>query len=279
MNQELNELKELVNLRKYYTPIQPSVRVSTKGVTYLEALPHFQLQPFIYCYWELTTLNKLDEQFNYKVVADGCIDIFFEINNCKESFVMGFCKKFAEFAIGHEFRYIGIRFLPSMFPQVFEINASILSNKFQNLENIIPDLAQFICYNFNAHDSIEEIKIKLDNCLIWRISKIRFNYDKRFYDALIIIFKTHGVLNIEANLNTGISVRQLRRLFEFYIGDSAKTFAKVVRFQNILNAKPSLQSLRKNKLFYDGGYYDQAHFIKEFKKFYGVTPTEAFRRY
>jgi transcriptional regulator GlxA family with amidase domain len=86
------------------------------------------------------------------------------------------------------------------------------------------------------------------------------------------------MVTVEKELDTGLSARQLRRLFDFYIGDTAKTFAKVVRFQNILNAKPSTQSLRQNKLFFDAGYYDQAHFIKEFKNFYGVTPSKAFGR-
>ncbi|MEL6924825.1 MAG: helix-turn-helix domain-containing protein, partial [Bacteroidota bacterium] len=76
-------------------------------------------------------------------------------------------------------------------------------------------------------------------------------------------------------LNTGISPRQLRRLFKFYIGDTPKTFCKVVRFQHILKAKHSRQSLRHNKLFYDLGYYDQAHFIKDFKHLYGLTPGDA----
>ncbi|MFD2539818.1 hypothetical protein [Sphingobacterium chuzhouense] len=62
------------------------------------------------------------------------------------------------------------------------------------------------------------------------------------------------MLDIEKDLNTGISQRQLRRIFEFYVGDTAKTFSKVIRFQNILRAKPSKQSLRQNKLFFDAGY-------------------------
>ena len=76
-------------------------------------------------------------------------------------------------------------------------------------------------------------------------------------------------------MDTGISQRQLRRMFDFYIGDSPKTFAKVVRFQNILMSKPSVQSLKSNKLFYDIGFFDQAHFIKDFKYMYGLTPTIA----
>jgi len=96
--------------------------------------------------------------------------------------------------------------------------------------------------------------------------------------AVTLIVQNYGVLNVEKDLDAGLSPRQLRRLFEYYVGDSAKTFCQVVRFQNILRAKPSQQSLRESKLFYDNGYYDQAHFIKEFRNFYGVTPGKAFGR-
>jgi AraC-like DNA-binding protein len=85
-------------------------------------------------------------------------------------------------------------------------------------------------------------------------------------------------VNIQADLDIGLSPRQLRRYFEYYIGDTAKTFSQVVRFQHILNATPSTQSLKQNKIFFDLGYYDQAHFIKEFKKFYGVPPAKALGR-
>ncbi len=81
----------------------------------------------------------------------------------------------------------------------------------------------------------------------------------------------------ENDLTTGLSPRQLRRIFNFYIGTTAKSFSNVVRFQYILRAKPSAQSLKDNKLYFDVGFFDQAHFIKSFKTYYGVTPSEAFR--
>jgi AraC-like DNA-binding protein len=212
------------------------------------------------------------------VVADGCIDIFFELNNPQDNFVMGFCKKYTEFPLDNTFNYIGVRFLPTMFPQLFKVNAAELSNRFENLNVVVPHTAKFIADSFSSSQDTNEIKHLLDNYFTEVISKTKFYYDNRLYEAINIILKNFGVLNVETDLDTGISPRQLRRLFEYYIGDTAKTFSKVVRFQNILRAKPSNQSLRQNKLFFDVGYYDQAHFVKEFKNFYGVTPSKAFGR-
>ena len=90
-----------------------------------------------------------------------------------------------------------------------------------------------------------------------------------------MLMEGQGNLKLGTDLDLGISQRQLRRLFQFYIGDNLKTFQKVVRFQALIRAKPSLQSLRENRLYFDLGYYDQAHFIKEFKTLYGLTPKEA----
>jgi AraC-like DNA-binding protein len=271
-------LKFLTDIRKLYNPIQPTIKQSAEDVTYFEFLPDINLQPYIYCYWELKTKQTLNRPFNYKVVADGCIDIFFELNNTKENFVMGFCKKYTEFPLDNSFHYIGVRFLPTMFPQIFNINASELSNRFENLKIVLPKTASFITDNFEPKQNITEIKALFDNYFLEQLTKIKFNNDNRLYESINIILENFGVLNIETDLNIGISPRQLRRLFQFYIGDTAKTFSKVVRFQNILRAKPSTQSLRENKLFFDAGYYDQAHFVKDFKNFYGVTPSKAFGR-
>lgn len=265
-------------LRNLYKPVQPTVRQSAEQVSYYEFLPADQLQSFIYCYWELKTHAPLNEQFTYRVVADGCIDIYFELNNPDENYVMGFCKKFTEFPLGNSFSYVGIRFFPTMFPQLFKVNAKELSNRYERLSLIVPDLADFISNHFNSMQQIPEIKHLLDQWFTQQLSSVVFNPDNRLYEAIEIILKNFGVLNIEEDLGTGISTRQLRRLFEYYIGDTAKTFSKVVRFQNILRAKPSQQSLRQNKLFFDAGYYDQSHFIKEFKNFYGVSPSRAFGR-
>ena len=266
------------DIRQLYTPVQPTVKRSSENVTYLEFLPHEELQPYIYCYWELKTTKKLSSQFNYKVVADGCIDVFFELGSPQDSFVMGFCKNYTEFPLDNSFHYVGVRFLPTMFPQIFKVNASDISNRFEHLKEVIPSTGVFITTHFSKKQSTPQIQKLFDDYFLTLISATQFDNDDRLYKAIDLILDNFGVLNVGTDLDTGISPRQLRRLFEYYVGDTAKTFSKVVRFQNILRAKPSKQSLRKSKLFFKAGYYDQAHFIKEFKNFYGVTPTKAFDR-
>lgn len=263
---------------KYYKPNQPSVSGSGGRVQYLEFLPDEKLQSFIYCYWQLKSTESLAEPFVYRVVADGCIDIYFELNNPLESYVMGFCIKFTEFQLESSFNYVGIRFLPTAFPQIFKVDAKMLRDKYLKLSDVVPSAATFIIQQLTDSHDMLQIKNIFNSFFIQLLSKATLNIDSRLYEAIHIILKNFGTLNIESDLNTGISPRQLRRLFEYYIGDTAKTFAKVVRFQNILRARPSLQSLRNNKLFFDAGYYDQAHFIKEFKNLYGVTPSKAFGR-
>lgn len=270
--------KKTFNLRPFFCPVQPTVKRTAEFVTYLEYQPHQTLQNFIFCYWQLTTTRALDARFKYRVVADGCIDIFVDLNNPDDSFVMGFCKTHAEFALENAFNYFGIRFFPAAFPQLFDINAKELTNQSEHLNHVLPEIAAFIRSNIKTHSTPRDIISEFNRLFCRLVSRSDITLDPRLFDAILIILRKAGALNVEKDLDTGLSPRQLRRLFEFYIGDTAKTFSQVVRFQNILKSDPTKHSLRQNKSFFDFGYYDQAHFIKEFKTFYGVTPTTAFGR-
>lgn len=263
-------------IRQLYTPLQPAVRKPSEGVTYREWLPCGVLQDYIYCYWELRSLRRLDEGFAYRVVADGCIDIFFELDRPEAHFVMGFSSQYTAFDLDPSFHYIGIRFLPAMFPQLFRVDAAGLSNRYEALDAVLPHTAAFIRSTFHQDMPPEFIRQHLDAHFLRVLAAADPYRDPRLYEAITIILARQGMLDVEQDLATGISLRQLRRLFTHYIGDTPKVFSKVVRFQSVLRAKPSLQSLRRSKLFFDAGYYDQAHFIKEFRNFYGLTPSKAF---
>ncbi|MCC5942248.1 MAG: AraC family transcriptional regulator [Balneolaceae bacterium] len=268
-------MKNTFNIGQFYQPVQPAVKQKSQDVTYREFAPDKSLQNLIYCYWELKSEERLQNPFMYRVIADGCIDIFFRLDDSSENFVMGLCKNYTEFPLGNNFHYAGIRFLPTMFSMLYKMSAKELINRFERLEMVVKDSSEFITNHLSGRDDIRVVKEKLDAYFIYLMRKSNMEMDPRFQNALNIILKEYGVVNIQADLDIGLSPRQLRRYFEFYIGASAKTFSQIVRFQNSLNANLSTLGLKRNNVFYDLGYYDQAHFIKEFKRFYGITPTKA----
>lgn len=270
-------MKEYELLRHYYKPIQPTILATDEWVSYHEILPQPCLQNSIYCFWQLKTTKPLSTPFVYRVVADGCIDIFFDNTCLEESFVMGFCKKYTAFPLQPSFDYIGIRFFPSMLPQIFNVNVSEWSNKTLELDSVLPQISTALKQRLSGSQDFIAVTEVLNQIFYEAMAVADFKYDMRFYEALHLILKQSGIVEAETDLNTGLSNRQMRRIFSHYIGTSPKTFSKVIRFQNILHAKPSAQSLKHNKLFYGLGFYDQAHFIKDFKSLYGVTPMQAFR--
>ncbi|MDQ6983238.1 MAG: helix-turn-helix domain-containing protein, partial [Ghiorsea sp.] len=236
-----------------------------------------KLADYIYCYWELKTIKPLHENYTYNVVTDGCMDIFWEVGIYQQSFVTGFTNQYTEFLLSRTFQYLGVRFLPSAFPLLFQINASELTNKFEALDAVAPKLAAMLIQRMEGINNLQMLKPQLDVLLLNHLKDVNLHCDPRLYHAMDLILKSQGVLSIEKDLNVGISARQLRRIFQFYIGDSPKVFSNVVRFQSLLQGKPSSQSLHDNTLYYDLGYYDQAHFIKAFKHLYGETPNKALK--
>jgi AraC-like DNA-binding protein len=72
---------------------------------------------------------------------------------------------------------------------------------------------------------------------------------------------------------TGVTGKHLISLFKKYVGLSPKQFAKITRFQKVIQLIEKQQTIEWTSLAYECGYYDQAHFIHEFRAFSGINPS------
>ncbi|MNT47860.1 Helix-turn-helix domain protein [compost metagenome] len=63
------------------------------------------------------------------------------------------------------------------------------------------------------------------------------------------------------------SSRQINRYFQNWLGLTLKSYVNIVRFSN------SLKQLKEENFYPELNYGDQSHFIREVKKYAGVTPT------
>jgi AraC-like DNA-binding protein len=99
--------------------------------------------------------------------------------------------------------------------------------------------------------------------------------DKLVLAALALIHKSKGNIRVSELLDQlHISQSPLEKRFRQAVGTSPKKFASIVRFRNVMLHHDASSSL--TELGYEAGFYDQAHFIREFKAFTGETPEKFF---
>lgn len=264
-------MEALQHFRQLYQPVQPAAEQEKRPVLYRELLPHAGLLAYVYCYWELKSTGPLTAAYHYRVIADGCIDIYFEPHQPTESYLMGFSNSYTVFPLYGNFHFVGIRFLPGMLPLLYRLNAAALTNQSAPLDAICQPLAAFLSARFHPGLALGEMKALLDEYLLGWAGKGTITTDSRLFEAIAVILNTGGMIGIEKELAVGISPRQLRRLFQFYIGDTPKAFSEVIRFQRTLQR---MTHPGNQRVYLDTGYFDQAHFIKSFKQLYGLTPSK-----
>jgi AraC-like DNA-binding protein len=100
--------------------------------------------------------------------------------------------------------------------------------------------------------------------------------DRIISDALAKIHSTKGNIRIKELTDTlFISQDAFEKRFRKVVGTTPKQFSSIVRLTSIIHNKQKNQSLFDSA--FDVGYFDQPHFIKDFKHFTGQTPTDFFK--
>jgi AraC-like DNA-binding protein len=71
-----------------------------------------------------------------------------------------------------------------------------------------------------------------------------------------------------------LSSKQFERRFKEWAGFMPKLYARIIRFETALNKYDS--DRRLTGIAHECGYYDQSHFIRDFKEFAGLPPARYF---
>lgn len=154
------------------------------------------------------------------------------------------------------------------------VPASELANYLVNLEDLLPHCFQELIDCIGAADTFtsrvqvfERFFRRFQNKQLQENPVIRYAVDKLYKDPTIPICKLAE--------ECCISRRQLSRLFRQHVGTPPKTVARIFRLEHLRLALQASKASRRFDLAAFGshfGYYDQAHFIKDFKDCTGITP-------
>ncbi len=158
--------------------------------------------------------------------------------------------------------------------------ASHPANELFNLSLSLDDI-----FDKNAISEVEEklittttdqqrIKI-VEQFLVSQLKDIQV--DKLIVEAVKLIYQSKGTIRIkELNEKLFISQSPFEKRFRKVVGTTPKKFASIIRFNSVLDNLNETKSLIE--ICYENNFFDQAHFIKDFKHFTGQTP-EHFKRF
>ena len=92
-------------------------------------------------------------------------------------------------------------------------------------------------------------------------------------ESVALILQLNGKLSVDILAEQlQVNRRQLERNFASAIGLSPKQLSKIIKFQAALKQLSANQFQSLTAVAYEGHYYDQSHFIKDFKEFTGISP-------
>ncbi|WP_257669754.1 helix-turn-helix domain-containing protein [Parapedobacter tibetensis] len=152
--------------------------------------------------------------------------------------------------------------------ELFNLSLS-LENIFE--KNAVREVEEKLAY---ATSDKQRIKI-VEHFFLSQLKDIQA--DKLIVEAIKIIYQSKGTVRIkELNEKLFISQSPLEKRFRKVVGTTPKKFASIVRFNTVLDNLNETKSL--TEICYENNFFDQAHFIKDFKQFTGNTP-ENFKRF
>jgi methylphosphotriester-DNA--protein-cysteine methyltransferase len=92
------------------------------------------------------------------------------------------------------------------------------------------------------------------------------------------LFRSDGRARIRTlAVETGVSQKHLIHLFRAQVGLPPKRYARIVRFNSLLRRLAAEARADWADLAAKYGFYDQAHFVRDFREFTGTTPTDFLR--
>lgn len=220
----------------------------------------------------------------HRLFADGNTGLVFNLDNAAlftegnrpavhSSWLYGQVKTFHDISLTGRISWIVVVLQPYAAYHIWGVPATEWYNCFfpatEVLSTRINDIANALISEKQLH---ERIKL-LDNFLLQQIED-SISPDPMIVQAVQHIVKHGGMLTVESLLRTlSVTERTLERKFKLHIGITPKRFTDIVRLNT--SAKRMLRMKDRHSLTgiaYESGYFDQAHFIKEFKKYTGITP-------
>jgi AraC-like DNA-binding protein len=248
--------------------------------------PGEALNRLVKCYWILENPREENPQAQ-TIVPDGCMEMIFHYGDVYQQyletgdsiiqprcFVIGQLTRPLEIMPTGITGIFAVRFHPEGFLAWATVPIKELENKAVSLGQLFGKDGLEIEHRILKARSVSERITHIETFLISRLTRAD-TLDRIIKSTVETILTANGQLSVEdLSRHIQINRRQLERKFSTAIGLSPKQLSKTIRLQAMLKLLLTKKFTSLTALAYEGEYYDQSHFIKDFREFTGYTPGE-----
>jgi AraC-like DNA-binding protein len=266
---------------------------STKSkLNYSEFAPKKELQPFVDCYWLLEGETQSgDQPFREKVLPHAHPEMVFVYGNSfkasfgdeaprrmPRSFIVGQIDKYINLETTGTAGALGVKFKPDGLYQLLQLPMSAFTNRSLILTDVLGNSATELTDRVvSAQTPVERISL-LEHYLLSRVPS-KPNALPYIPKAVNKIMGSGGSVSVgELTDEFGVSERQMERKFLERVGITPKLLARIARINHVFKLLKTCPQFSWLDVIYSCGYFDQAHFIRDFKNLAGETPTQFFSR-
>lgn len=172
---------------------------------------------------------------------------------------------------------VGVVFKPAALATFFNLPMYELTEERLDLASVlgksVQDLGEQIA---EAKNRQQRLKL-LENWLLELYREKASDFDGIDFAANLILDNSSTLEMDDLLRQVFMSRRQFERKFFMKVGVSPKYYMRIRRISQICNTLVRQRKADWQLLIGAGGYFDQAHFIKEFKHFLGATPSQYFK--
>jgi AraC-like DNA-binding protein len=174
-------------------------------------------------------------------------------------------------------RVIGIQFRPGGARPFLTMPADEVAEGTYSLEDVWPRSAVEVRERLLGAASVEAMFGILERALLTQMDLSLSLHPAVAYATGRLARPAENLRVSDVAERTGLSMRRLGDLFRMQTGLSPKAFHQVRRFQRVLQLLRREREADFAALALGCGFYDQAHFVHEFRRFAGMTPGEYLR--
>jgi AraC-like DNA-binding protein len=255
-------------------------------MAYKEFIPGEALRQYVKCYYIYE--SDTSDVFEDRAFATGCIEVMFNLGNGtwqtarNNEFVTTpavelwgqVIRPLAFRSLGKNIM-LGIRFYPHTASLFLNDDVALFNDHVSDFTDVSGKSVRMLHARLLETGLPDQQLELVEEFLLKRLSL----FEKRFkwlpvMDSVMAELKQDDFFDNIENVASryGISSRYLQKLFLQYTGLTPKLYHKINRFQKSL-VLVSKKNMPLTSIAYDCGYFDQSHFIRDFKSFTGFLPS------